>query len=144
MARYVLDTNQIIAAGTGWLDRGTPDPDPVCARRLLIHIANTQTGLYCGKIFGEYLEKLLDRKHPPDRAMRLIQYMMGAFEQVHITSAAVHHPPTDPDDEIFLLCALDGKADFLISQDGALLDVAKHYSEFSICRVEDEVQRLGV
>jgi len=144
MARYVLDTNQIIAAGTGWLDVGAPEPDPVCARRLLVHVVKKETGLYCGKIIGEYLEKLIDRKHPPDRAMRLIQYMMGAFERVQIETAQAHHPPADPDDEIFLLCAMDGNADYLISHDAALLDVALHYPEFSICRAEVETGRLGI
>ena len=28
MTRYVLDTNQIVAAGTGWLGASEPDSDP--------------------------------------------------------------------------------------------------------------------
>jgi predicted nucleic acid-binding protein len=144
MARYVLDTNQIVAAGTGWIDKSAEADDSVCERRLLIHVVKNETGLYCGKIMGEYLEKLIDRKHPPDRAARLISYLMGLFERVDIVSAKAHHPPTDADDEIFLLCAIDGKADYLISHDKSLLGVAAHYPQFSICRAEVETGRLGI
>jgi predicted nucleic acid-binding protein len=48
------------------------------------------------------------------------------------------------DDEIFVLCAIDGNADYLISEDGALLELRQHYPTFVICGAEDEVQRLGV
>jgi predicted nucleic acid-binding protein len=144
MTRYVFDTNQIVAAGTGWLDQPPPTPDPVCARRLLIHVAKTATGLYCGKMVGEYLEKLIDRKHPPERAARFIQYLLGAFERVEIVTQQARHPPSDPDDEIFVLCAIDGQAHYLISHDASLLDVAQHYQTFVICRAEQETSRLGI
>jgi|SRR5438045_2390920 len=144
MARYVLDTNQIIAAGSGWLDIPIVVPDPVCPRRLLIHVAKNETGLYCGTMMGEYLEKLLDRKHPPERAARLIQFLIGAFERVEIVSNAAPHPPADADDEIFVLCAIDGNADYLISHDNALLDLDEHYPGFVICRAEVETARLGI
>jgi predicted nucleic acid-binding protein len=69
---------------------------------------------------------------------------MGAFERVQIETAQAHYPPTDPDDEVFLLCAIDGQADYLISQDKSLLGVAAHYPKFSICRAEVETVRLGI
>jgi predicted nucleic acid-binding protein len=144
MTRYVLDTNQIVAAGSAWLDNGLPVQDPIHARRLLIHVATNETGLYCGKIAGEYLEKLLDRGHPPERAGRLIQYIVGAFERVEIASDSVHHPPSDPDDEIFVMCAVDGGADYLVSEDDSLLELRPHYQPLVICRAEDEAVRLGI
>lgn len=144
MTRYVFDTNQIVSAGTGWLDNGLPNPDPVCARRLLVHVAKNETGLYCGKMVGEYLEKLIDRKHPPERVSRFIQYLLGAFERVEIVTGKATHPPSDPDDEIFVLCAVDGNAHYLISHDDALLNIAPHYSTFLICGAEQETQRLGI
>ena len=61
--RVVLDTNQIVGAGTGWLERGVPAPDPNANRRVLICVAKSHTGLYCGKVIGEYLEKLMDLGH---------------------------------------------------------------------------------
>jgi predicted nucleic acid-binding protein len=144
MARYVLDTNQVVAAGSGWLDYGPPTPDPIAARRLLIHVAKNETGLYCGKIAGEYLEKLLDQGHPPDRASRLIRYLVGAFERVSIETEAAPHAPTDPDDEIFVLCALDGNAHYLVSEDNALLALRPHYQPLVICGADEETARLGI
>jgi predicted nucleic acid-binding protein len=125
--RVVLDTNQIVGAGTGWLDHGRPSPDPNMHRRILIKVAESHTGLYCGKIVGEYLEKLVDLNHPKDRSLKLITYIMGAFEKVQISSASAPHPPRDPDDEVFLLCAIDGSADYLVSEDRALLDLQSNY-----------------
>jgi predicted nucleic acid-binding protein len=144
MTRYVLDTNQIVAAGTAWLDQPPPTPDPVHARRLLIHIAHNETGLYCGKVIGEYLEKLVDRGHPQDRAVRLVALLMGAFERVEIVTHDAPHPPADPDDEIFLLCAMDGQAEYLVSEDHSLLDLRDHYAQFIICSAQAETARINI
>lgn len=127
--RVVIDTNQIIAAGSRWLSDGVPNPDPNLSRRVVIRVAEHHTGLYCPKIIGEYLEKLLERNHPQDRTLRLITYLMGAFEAVKLTSCAAPHPPVDPDDEVFVLCALDGNADYLVSDDKALLDLKRNYEK---------------
>ena len=144
MARYVLDTNQIVSAGTGWLEHPPPTPDPVHSRRLLIHVARNETGLYCGKIMGEYVEKLVDLGHPADRALRLIALLMGAFERVDIVTNNAPHPPRDPDDEIFVLCAIDGQAHYLVSEDNALLDLRERYPGFVICNAEAETARLAI
>lgn len=141
--RVVLDTNQVVAAGTSWLDRGRRSPDPNTSRRVLIRVAEAHTGLYCGKIVGEYLEKLVDLKHPRDRSLRLITYLMGAFEQVTIRTKSVPYPPSDPDDEVFLLCALDGNADLLVSEDEALLALKALYSRPQIGCCGDVVAPLG-
>jgi predicted nucleic acid-binding protein len=90
--------------------------------------------LYCGKIIGEYIEKLIDRGHPPDRALKMITFIMGAFVPVEITTNRAPFAPADPDDEIYVLCALDGDADFLVSDDKALLDLAPSYSRPRIGR----------
>jgi len=127
--RVVLDTNEIVGAGTGWLDHGRPSPDPNVHRRILIKVAESHIGLYCGKIVGEYLEKLVDLNHPRDRSLKLMTYIMGAFEKVKIDSTSAPHPPRDPDDEVFLLCAIDGRADCLVSEDRGLLELKPKYSQ---------------
>ena len=58
--RVVLDTNQIVGAGTRWLNHGVPSPDNNTHRRILIRVANSHIGLYSGKIVGEYLETIND------------------------------------------------------------------------------------
>lgn len=59
--RVVLDTNQIVGAGSRWLQASIPTPDPNPHRRLLLCVAQRHTGLYCDPIIREYIEKLLDR-----------------------------------------------------------------------------------
>ncbi len=141
--RVVLDTNQIVGAGTRWLDHGVPVPDGNKCRRILIRVAEFHTGLYCGKVIGEYLEKLVDLRHPPERAARLITYIMGAFSPVTITSTAAPVPPSDGDDEIFLLCAIDGQADYLVSEDGTFTDLKAQYSRPIIGTSNDLAGMLG-
>ena len=141
--RVVLDTNQVVAAGTGWLERGQPIPDINTCRRVLIRVAESHRGLYCGKIIGEYLEKLVDLNHPRERAWKMITYIMGAFTPVPITTATAPVKPSDPDDEVFLLCALDGNAHYLVSEDKALLHLKGSYSRPIIGRSTELVDILG-
>lgn len=139
----MLDTNQIVAAGTRWLDHGVPTPDKNACRRILIRVAEAHTGLYSGKVVGEYLEKLVDLGHPPERAKRMIVYIMGAFSQVAITTKAAPVPPSDPDDEIFLLCAIDGGAHYLVSEDQSLTSLKASYVKPVIGRSEELAATLG-
>ena len=126
--RVVLDTNEIVAAGSRWLDTGVPSTENNVHLRLFIIVATRHNGLCCDEILDEYARVLLERRHPPERARRLLAYIQGAFTPVEITSSSAPIPPTDPDDEIFLLCALDGDADYLVSQDKHLLDLKPHYA----------------
>jgi len=142
--RVVLDTNQTISAGSSWIELGLPATDKNVQRRILIRVAESHAGLYCGKIIGEYLEKLVDTAHPPERALKLVTYIMGAFDRITITTATAPHPPSDPDDEIFLLCAMDGLADYLVSDDHALVNLKSKYSTFVIGRSVDLAKSLGV
>jgi len=116
------------------MDFGRPTPDPNSSRRILIRVAEFHTGLYCGKIIGEYLEKLIDKKHPPARALKLITYIMGAFSTVSITTLSAPFPPSDPDDKIFILCAMDGNANYLVSEDGALVNHSRATQRFILAR----------
>ena len=141
--RVVLDTNQVVGAGTGWLEHGRPCPDPNTCRRVLIRVAESHRGLYCGKIIGEYLEKLVDLKHPPQRAMKMVTYLMGAFDRVEVHSVAAPVRPSDPDDEVFVLCALDGNADYLVSEDRALLDLQPDYTRPVIGKSVELAPLLG-
>ena len=141
--RVVLDTNQVIGAGSGWLDNGVPSPDKNLCRRILIRVAESHTGLYCGQVVGEYLEKLVDLGHRRERALKLITYIMGAFSQVTITTTSVPFPPSDPDDEIFLICAIDGDADYLVSEDHALTNLKSSYPKPVIGRGDELAAPLG-
>lgn len=125
--RVVLDTNQVVGAGSRWLHHVVPARDHNHRRRLLICVATRHVGLYCGPIIREYIEKLLERGSPTERVLQLIAYLIGSFESVSIVSSAAPVAPSDPEDEIFLICAIDGDADFLVSEDHHLLDLKGDY-----------------
>ena len=127
--RVVLDTNQVVGAGSRWLRQPIPTPDPNLHRRLLLCVASRHVGLYCDPIIREYTEKLLDQGHPPPRVRDLITYLLGAFESVSTVSCTAPVPPTDPDDEIFLICAIDGAADYLVSEDHHLVCLRDAYQQ---------------
>lgn len=141
--RVVLDTNQVIAAGSRWLDTGVPSPNTNTCLRILIRVAESHTGLYSGKIVGEYFEKLVDGRHPTERSLRLMTYIVGAFTRVTITMTSAPVPPSDPDDEIFLLCALDGDADYLVSDDHSLTNLKGNYVKPVIGKSNELLEALG-
>ena len=140
--RFVLDTNEIVAAGSRWLEQGAI-VSPNAHRRLLVHVATEQVGLYCDEIIDEYIEKLIDRGSPEDRAKQLIAYVRGAFESVGIVSTQAPVPPVDPDDEIFILCSLDGDADFLVTEDRDLLAIRTHYARPVIAPCTEVLLAVG-
>lgn len=139
--RVVLDTNQIISAGSRWVDP-LYENDPNPAVRLIRLVATKNKGLYTGKIMGEYLEKLLDFGHPPARVVKLIGLLEGAFEMVALKSQNCNPSPQDKDDEVFLLCAIDGLADMLVSDDDDLLNLKDHYELLSIVDRDEALRQL--
>ena len=66
----------------------------------------------------------------------------NAFERVVVVSERAPAPPRDPDDEEFLLCAIDGDADYLVSEDNDLLSLRGEYSRPTIARCEEALPRL--
>ena len=142
--RVVLDTNQIVGAGTRWLIGDVPNANWNNHRRMLAHVAAKHVGLYCTEIIDEYVEKLTTKGHPPDRIGKLLALLDGAFEEVGLTTPAPPAPPPDPDDAVFILCCLDGKGDYLVSEDDDLLGLDTAYPSFSIGRCIELMDTLGV
>lgn len=122
----VIDTNVIIGAGSRWLANEPPQPaSPL--QRLVYWVANRHRGLYCDAILAEYVELMQRKNHPAERIARYVAYIMALFTPVTITSTTCHTPPADQDDLAFILCALDGDADLLVSDDGHLLELRTAY-----------------
>ena len=138
--RCVLDTNQVVGAGSRWIRSGVPErPNPHL--RLLLLILKQHVGLYREDIVREYARVLILRGSPPERAATLIARIKRAFVLVPTTTSRAPVPPGDPDDEKFLLCALDGDADYLVSEDSDLLDLHADYARPAIVSC---VQALAV
>jgi len=139
-SRVVLDTNQIVAAGTRWIDPLYVNSSE--AIELIRTVARDHTGLYTGKVMGEYVEKLLDLGHPPERVKQLSGLLMGVFEMVKVIARKCSPAPSDPDDEVFILCAIDGNADYLVSNDDDLLSLKDHYNPPEILDRKDALAIL--
>lgn len=139
--RCVLDTNEIVGAGSRWLRRGVPE-DPNCQLRLLLLASGEHRGLYCDAMLAEYLGKLVDRGSPRERAEEMVAYLSVAFERVRLVSTEAPTRPSDPDDEVFLLCAIDGDADYLVSEDRDLLSLRAAYARPTIARCEEALPAL--
>ena len=139
--RLVLDTNQIVGAGSRWIAHGIRAPAN-CHLRVLLLATGPHRGLYSSGILKEYRSKLVERGSPEDRAEELVRYLAGQFERIELVTERAPAPPRDPDDEEFLLCAIDGDADFLISEDKDLLSLRGEYSRPTIARCEEALPRL--
>jgi predicted nucleic acid-binding protein len=136
---FVFDTNQVIGAGTRWLVN--PEfAQPNEKARLICHVAKNHRGVYSREIVGEYLVKLHQLGHTTERSAKLLAIITGSFECIKLRTKSCSHPPSDPDDEVFILCALDGPADYLVTEDRALLDVKDHYPAIHI----GSIQSLGL
>ena len=68
---------------------------------------------------------------------------MGAFSTVKISTKKAPTRPTDLDDEVFLLCAIDGNADYLVSDDDDLLELANKYATPKIEKPQALVSIIG-
>ena len=88
-------------------------------------------------------EKLVDLNHPQDRIVKFMAYLMGALAMVSIVSKEAPVRPVDPDDEIFLLCAIDAQADYLVTDDTDLLILRSSYSALVIGCWSDLLIPLG-
>ncbi len=111
---------------------------------MLVHVAAKHVGLYCSEIIDEYIEKLTSKGHPPHRIAKLLALLGGAFEEVGLTTTVPPFAPSDPDDAVFVLCSLDGNADYLVSEDRDLLSLDRAYPSFAIGRCAELMDVLGV
>ena len=137
--RVVLDTNQIIAAGSNWLS--SLPRTPITPVQHFMHcVLSKHTALYSSAIAGEYFEILIRRKHPKERIKEYVGCFLETFELVEVHSKKCSPIPSDPDDVKFILCALDGKANYLVTDDKALLKVKEGYRQLAIVRREEVEQ----
>lgn len=128
MKRAVIDTNVVLSSQ---LSTSAKSPNIEIIARW---VAGEFVWLHTQDILDEYLEKLLENAVPLARAVSLLAKLKHAGESIPIGFFHVRHYPTDMDDTIFLLAALNGMATHLVTYDEHLELVSVHYPEFSTCR----------
>lgn len=115
MPRIVLDTNILVSA---IIHNGKP-------RRLLqMGIDGKFRILSSTEILGEISEVLQKPKFKTTREeiIRIVSVMMETVENIHVTSS-IKVVSSDPDDDVVVNTAQDGKSDYIVSGDRDLLDL---------------------
>ena len=131
MLRAVLDTNVVLAA-----DHSTNPLSP--NKEIIQRWANREfSWLVTEDIAAEYAEKLFEKGNDPVDVEAFITGLFLLADRIEIRFFHFRHYPVDPDDTIFLLCAINGAATHLVSYDPHLLDVGIFYDEFVTCKPAD-------
>lgn len=134
--RAVLDTNVFV--------RGLLNPHSRCGR-LLGELTPLYTLVLSPAIAREILEVLqrprLLRKYP--RLARIPPTeILALFERADVVEPSlVPAVCRDPDDDVFLACADEGGAGFLVTEDADLLDLESHRG-VRVCRPAEFIERL--
>ncbi|MDA0241807.1 MAG: putative toxin-antitoxin system toxin component, PIN family [Chloroflexi bacterium] len=73
---------------------------------------------------------------------QLTAYALSLAVALDISRPPLPIVKADPDDDLFLVCAIQAKADYLVTNDRHLLTL-KRYQTVSIIRLEDFLPKLG-
>jgi putative PIN family toxin of toxin-antitoxin system len=125
--RAVLDTNVVLAA-EGSLNANSPNREII--RRWL---AAEFLLLVTDDVLAEYADKLSHIGKSPQEVFGFLSRVLLLAEAAEIRFFHLRHYPADPDDVLFLLCAINGEATHLVSYDPHLLDLSPFYDDFAIC-----------
>ena len=134
MKRIVLDTNVTISA-LFW--KGHP-------RALFDLVREGKAALLsCGAIEAELIKVLSYSRFglAPGEILPIVSHVRKYAYFVKITSR-LDVIKQDPDDNVFIECALDGQADYIVSGDHHLLDLA-NFKGIQIVRSKDFLRMEG-
>jgi predicted nucleic acid-binding protein len=134
--RAVLDTNVMVAA------EGAPNPQSPNREIVRRWLSGEFILLVSEDVLAEYGEKLMNRGVDPKEAAVFLAKVLLLAEEVEIRFFHLRHYPEDPDDVLFLLCALNGGASHLVSYDPHLLGLRVFYEEVLICPALEFLQAL--
>ena len=113
--RAVFDTNVLVAA---FITEGICSKILARGRKKQFHL------IVCPVILQEF-EHVLIKKFSTARneARSAIQIISGAIHSIERPSQLVQSVCRDPDDDAILACALEGRADYLVTGDVDLLEL---------------------
>jgi putative PIN family toxin of toxin-antitoxin system len=126
--RAVLDTNVLLAAHLS-SHPASPTAEILdrWQRREFVFLHSLDT-------LAECAEKLLTHGIPAADVAAFIRLVARHGELVPVVFFHFRHYPVDPEDVMFLLCAINGHATHLVSYDGHLLALRPYYAgEVTIC-----------
>lgn len=126
--RVVLDTNVLLAAARS-SNPNSPTSEILdrWQRREFELLVTIDT-------LSEYAEKLLSHGVSPSEVEAFLTTLAIHAQLVTVAFFHFRHYPVDPDDVMFLLCAINGRASHLVSYDNHLRSLRSFYeSELIIC-----------
>jgi len=124
--RAVLDTNVFVSA---FLSRNPASPTQELIQRWK---ADEFTLLVCDALVDEIAGKLLERGIGEEQVIEFLALVTRLAEWVNLPPGMIEPVVVDPDDDAILACALEGKADFLVTYDPHLLSLGSNYQEVKI------------
>lgn len=109
--RAVFDTNVFVSSS---LSKNVNSP----TRELLTRWKNREfTLIICDQIAKELLEKLFERGVSQDVINEQIDALSSAAEWVIVPQEKIKDLLSDPDDNVIVACAVEGKANYLVTYD---------------------------
>jgi putative PIN family toxin of toxin-antitoxin system len=129
--RVVIDTNVWLS---GLLWRGKPYQCLLLARSKIVQ------AVYCQSMAAELSSKLRDVFKFSEDHIRAVMYDLRRTAEPVEIAGTLHVVPNDPDDDMFVECAIVGKAAFIISEDHHLLSLG----EYEGIRILSSAQAVAV
>ncbi len=109
--RAVLDTNVFISAA---LSKNSSSPTREVIERWK---KDEFVLLICNPLAEEIIEKLLERNISSSKINDLVEQLDLLAEWVEIPEEKIKKLLSDPDDNVVIACAIEGKANYLITYD---------------------------
>jgi uncharacterized protein len=132
--RVLLDTNVLVSA---LIKAGKP-------RLLFIKLAKDKQIVLSSAIFEEFLDVIEDpkvAKYTSDQDVDVFLKMLGNAARIVQVKSRLKAVKADPDDDIIIRAAYDGKADYIVSGDRHLLSL-KEFKGIKILTVEEMLNVL--
>lgn len=109
--RAVLDTNVFVSAA---LSKNANSP----TRETLDRWKRGEfVLLICTLLAEEIIEKLLDRRVDKEKVGDLVETLANWAEWVKVPAEKIESLLSDPDDNVVVACAVEGKANYLVTYD---------------------------
>ena len=109
--RAVVDTNVFVSAS---LSKNANSPTREPRERWK---RNEVTLLICDQIAKELIEKLKERGIPPEEIIEQASALAASAEWVVVPEEKIEALLSDPDDNVVVACAVEGKANYLVTYD---------------------------
>jgi uncharacterized protein len=126
--RAVLDTNVFVSAA---LSKNESSP----TREVLERWQNDEfVLLICTSLAEEIAEKLLDRNISPKRVSALVDQLANLAEWVEVPMEKIQKLLSDEDDNVIVACAIEGKANYLVTYDPHFNTLGAEYQGIKIVK----------